>query len=85
MKNNGSPLTIRELAKLAGCSRTTASLALRDDPSLRPKTKDRIKELAEKHGYRRNTVVSSLMTQLRFYKKGRSREKLAVLTWGDRL
>jgi LacI family transcriptional regulator len=82
-KPNDTPLTLRGLAKLAGCSATTVSLALRGDPSLPARTQDRIKKLAAKHGYRRNTVVSTLMTQLRFYKESRYKEKLAVLTWGD--
>jgi LacI family transcriptional regulator len=79
---SGAP-TLRELARAAGCSATTVSLALRSHPSLPPKTQDRIKRLAIKHGYTRNTVVSSLMAQLRFSKQGRAKEKLAVLVWGE--
>jgi len=80
---DNAPMTLRGLAKLAGCSATTVSLALRSDPSLPVATQDKIKQLAARNGYKRNAVVSSLMTQLRFYKQHRYKEKLAVLTWGE--
>lgn len=45
---------LQELADLAGVSRATASRALNDSPLISDKTKDRIRELADQHGYRLN-------------------------------
>lgn len=49
-----------DLAKLAKCSVMTISLALRDSPRVSQKLRERIKALAEKHGYRPNPLVSAL-------------------------
>ena len=43
--------TVRQLAELAGVSRTTISLALRNHPSISLKTRERIQQLADEHGY----------------------------------
>lgn len=72
---------MRELAALAGCSQTTVSLALRNHPRIPAATRERILELARNHGYARDPVVSSLMTQLRSSRKARVVEKIALLTW----
>lgn len=44
-------MTIKELAKLANTSPATVSLALNGRPGVNPETRQRITELAEKHGY----------------------------------
>lgn len=75
--------TMRELAALAGCSQTTVSLALRNHPRIPPDTRARILALAERHGYARDPVVSTLMNRLRFSRKVRAVEKLAMITWWD--
>jgi len=72
--------TLRQLALLAGVSRTTVSLALRSHPSIPPETRDAIQVLAKKEGYRRDPVVATLMNQLRVSRVKRSEEKLAFLT-----
>jgi len=76
-------MTIRELAELSGFSRTAVSLALRDSPRVSKANRNKIKALASKHSYRRDTVVSSLMARLRVSRKKRDLDKLAVLTWGE--
>lgn len=76
--------TIREIARLVGCSPTTVSLALRNHPRISPATRDRIIAIAERTGYARDPVVSTLMTQLRSARKARPVEKLAILTWWDK-
>ena len=42
-------MTIRELAALAGVSRTTVSYGLKNDPRVSPKTCARIQALAREH------------------------------------
>lgn len=76
---------MRELAAKAGCSQTTVSLALRNHPRISQATRERIGEIARKAGYTRDPLVSTLMTQLRSSRKSRTTEKLALLTWWDRL
>lgn len=75
--------TIRELAKIAGVSRTTVSLALRNHPRISAEVRDKVIELAQECGYQRDPVVSALMNQLRTVRKSRSVEKIAYLTFWD--
>lgn len=53
------------LARTAGVSKMTVSLALRNDPRVSPPVRARIQSLADQLGYQRNPVVSHLMTRLR--------------------
>ncbi|GAB4172209.1 MAG: LacI family DNA-binding transcriptional regulator [Terrimicrobiaceae bacterium] len=53
------------IAREAGVGKATVSLALRNDPRLRPETRERIQEVARRMGYQANAVVSNLMAQLR--------------------
>lgn len=75
--------TIRQIAALAGVSRTTVSLALRNHPSLPAVTRERIQQLAVEKGYQLDPVVSSLMNQLRIQRRKRATEKIAFLTSWD--
>ncbi|MBC8009369.1 MAG: LacI family DNA-binding transcriptional regulator [Burkholderiales bacterium] len=54
-------ITMRDLARLASCSANTISLALRDSPRLNSETRARIQELARRHGYRINPLVSAFV------------------------
>jgi len=56
---------MHQVAECAGVGKATVSLALRDDPRLRPETRRRIQKLAAKMGYRTNATVANLMAQLR--------------------
>ncbi len=56
---------MHKIAQRAGVGKATVSLALRDDPRLRPETRRRIQKLAAKMGYRTNATVANLMAQLR--------------------
>jgi len=77
--------TIRQLASLAGVSRTTVSLCLRNHPSIPAVTRERIRKLAEQHGYRIDPLVATLMNQLRTSRSRRVPEKLVYLTaWPER-
>lgn len=74
-------VTIRELALLAGCSKTAVSMALRDHPKISKKNRLKIQALAKKHGYTRDPVISTLMNQMRSGRRNRTAEKLGILTW----
>ncbi|RRJ97121.1 LacI family transcriptional regulator, partial [Opitutaceae bacterium TAV4] len=73
-------LTIRELAVLAGMSRTTVSLALRNKPSLPKTTRERIQALARRHGYQPDPAVGKLMEKIRERKRNRQPDVIAYLT-----
>lgn len=53
-------LSQRDLARLAGVSPMTVSLALRGHPSISETTRDRIRKLAEKHHYRPDPSLAAL-------------------------
>jgi LacI family transcriptional regulator len=59
------PPTLQDIARAAGVGKATVSLALRDDPRLRPATRARIQQVASEMGYHANATVSALMAQLR--------------------
>ncbi len=65
MARKGSVVTQADIAKAAGLSRMTVSYALRNDPKINVKTRQRIHDLAKKLGYRPNPLVNSLMSHLR--------------------
>lgn len=52
---------MKDIAAEAGVHQTTVSLALRNHPSLPPKTRERIQNLAEKMGYRPDPALSALI------------------------
>ena len=54
-----------EVARVAGVSKNTVSLALRGSPRISPETRQRVLDAAEKLGYRPNPTVAHLMAQLR--------------------
>lgn len=78
-----SSITIRQLAKLAGVSRSTASLAMQNSPKLSAKTRAHVQKTAKKHGYVPDPLTSTLMSHLRVSRKVRRDEKIAYLTWWD--
>jgi len=59
----GKPLTMEDLAALAGVSTITVSRALRDSDLVRESVRQRIKQLAAAHGYRLNAAARSLRTR----------------------
>lgn len=79
----GSPITIRQLAALAGVSPATVSLALQNHPRLSQATRDRVMDLATRHGYRPDPVTATLMGRLRMARRTREPERIGYLTWWE--
>jgi len=72
-------VTLTQIAKAAGLSIGTVSLALRDSPLLLEETKRAVRAMAEKLGYRRNPRISALMAHIRRAKKVHQGERLALV------
>jgi len=68
-----------DVARAAGCSRSAVSLALRGHPSVPEVTRNRIKQVAERLGYRTNPLVSALMT-LRRNRRIAANATIAILS-----
>lgn len=60
-KKKGGRYTIRDIAAMAGVSRSTVSLALNDSPKIKAKTKLEVLELIDRLGYRPNTAARNLV------------------------
>jgi LacI family transcriptional regulator len=69
----------RTIAAALGLNQSTVSLALRDDPSVAPKTKARVLAEAKRVGYTPNSYVSSLMTHIRKGKPITEKGSIALL------
>ncbi len=54
-----------DIAKRAGVSKNTVSLALRRDPQISAATRRRIEGIARRLGYRKNATVARLMAEMR--------------------
>ncbi len=70
-------VNMSDLAKMAGCSVNTVSLALRDSKRISLATRERIQQLAAEHNYRPNPLVSAFVTSRR---KAMPPQTIAVLT-----
>jgi len=56
-----APITMQSLAREAGVSQSTVSLALRNDPRISPQTKKRVQHIAKKLGYTPDPALSALV------------------------
>ena len=54
------PVTIHDLARLAGLNASTISRALRNDPRVKEETRELIRGLARQHGYTPNLPARQL-------------------------
>lgn len=70
---------MRSLAAAAGVSPMTVSLALREDRSIPPATRERIQRLARQQGYRPDPLLSHLMQHLRSGRTARFTGNLAFI------
>lgn len=57
------PVTIKDIAKVAGVSHTTVSRALKGHPSISAETTGRIRKIAQDMGYTPSAVAQSLLSQ----------------------
>jgi transcriptional regulator, lacI family len=56
---------MRDIAEALGISKGSVSLALNDSKKISEKTKSKVRKLAQKLGYKRNALVSSVMAGLK--------------------
>jgi LacI family transcriptional regulator len=61
--------TLDDVARRAGVHRSTVSLALRNNPRIRPEVRERIQAIAKEIGYRVNPLVATLMRSRRTGRK----------------
>ncbi|MFA6288030.1 MAG: LacI family DNA-binding transcriptional regulator [Opitutaceae bacterium] len=71
--------SLLKVARAAGVAASTASLALRGSPLVKPATTARVKAVAERLGYRADPRVGSLMARIRRAKAAKDRERLAFV------
>lgn len=64
------------LAELAGVSKATVSLALRNHPKISKQTRERIQELARKHNYSVNPLLAA---QMAYVKRGKLQKSSATV------
>ena len=72
-----------DLAKAAGVSKNTVSLALRNDKQIPPATRERIHSFARELGYCKNPVVGHLMAQLRTGAANNYKATMALLNLNE--
>jgi LacI family transcriptional regulator len=53
-------LSMKDIAKMSGVSLKTVSRVLNNSPEVRDETRDRVLEVVNKHGFRRNIIAKSL-------------------------
>jgi len=71
--------TIRDLARMAGVSVATISMALRNHPRVSRKTCRTVQELAAQAGYAPDPEVARLMNHLRINREEKDRQVLALV------
>ena len=71
--------SMQQIADAAGVSKSSVSLALRNNPRIPTSTRKRIQRIAHELGYRRNPVVDTLMTQLRSSRPSSFQANLGLL------
>jgi DNA-binding LacI/PurR family transcriptional regulator len=57
------PISIKDIARMAGVSHSTVSRALRDSPLVNPKTTEEIRKIARELGYQPSAVARGLVTR----------------------
>jgi len=72
-------VSMQDIANAAGVSRNTVSLALRNEPQIPRTTRDRIKEIADRMGYKRDPILGEVMSGMRGRKRVVLSRVLAVV------
>jgi DNA-binding LacI/PurR family transcriptional regulator len=76
-------VTLNDVARAAGLTKSAVSLALRHDPRIPVATQRRVKAWAKKLGYRQNPVIAHLMSELRRATEAAPSATIAVLNLND--
>jgi Transcriptional regulators len=76
-------MNLRHLARLAGLSPSAVSLALRGSPKVAEATRQKVRQLAEKNGYRPDAKVVAMMTHLRKPPAAREQACFGVVSFYD--
>jgi LacI family transcriptional regulator len=76
-KPKNAPVSVRDVAKAAGISKSAASYALRNDPNTSKKTRERVWRIAKKLGYSRDPELDVWMTKVR----GSKTKGLLTIAW----
>lgn len=72
-------VTYADIAREAGVSRMTVSLALRNHPDVSRSTAEKVRAIAERMGYRPDPEINRLMSYLRQSREGRADIVIAFL------
>lgn len=72
-------VTLRQIAEKAGCSRSTVSYALNNNPNISPETRDRVLKAAEELGWRPDAALAQQMALVRSSVIKHDLPKLAVI------
>ncbi len=80
---NSRRVNMRDVAREAGVSLATVSLAMRGHPSIPVATRERILAVAERMGYRANARVAELMGEIRRNRAADRITESAALVWSD--
>ncbi|WP_269522283.1 LacI family DNA-binding transcriptional regulator [Coraliomargarita parva] len=75
-------MNIRELAELAGLSKSTVAYALKNSPLVNKTTRERVQALAKTHGYTPSPVVNQFMHQIRTSQVRKRSSNLAYILHG---
>ncbi len=71
--------SLRDLARTLGLSHTTVSEALRNNPRVKPETRQRVQEAAQAAGYQHNPLAGALMSEMRRSRTGTFRGVIAIV------
>lgn len=72
-------VTLADIARKTGLSKGAVSFALKNSPMVSEKTRKRVQAAAGAMGYRKNELVSSLMSKIRGRSAGTFSETIAVI------
>lgn len=75
-----TPPNMKDVATALGVHQTTVSLALRNHPSIPESTRQRVRAMADKMGYRPNPLVSALIAERKKRQPTRHGSTLGFLT-----
>lgn len=71
--------TLQIIAERTGVSKMTVSRILRNYPNHNPKTREKVLQVAEEIGYKKNPLIAALMTQVRSRKSTPFRPAIALI------